>query len=328
MAARGLVYRYPDGRRALDGVDLEAARGEVLGLMGPNGSGKSTLLRVVAGALEPAAGRVRRFPEEGPGDGREPARRRRTAAVFETLPFVDALSGRENLLSLLELRGCRREAAAAEVDAWLERLGLDGRAGDPVGAYSHGMRRKLALAEALASPADLLLLDEPLDGLDAPGRRTLGRALRAAADRGRTAVLAAHDAPFLEEVCDRVLLLHRGRTLAEGPPRSLVERLGRSTVFEVETAGVPDAVLGEGPEGDGEPAGAGQGDARRAARLPEGVEFLGPGDGGLHFSAEDGPGRLPELCGYLLEEGIRMEALRIRGPDLADVYLSMTGEEG
>ena len=196
-------HAYGDGRPALRGVDLAVQGGEALGLMGPNGSGKSTLLGILAGTVEPEEGRVERFPSAA-GSGATADPPRRTAAVFDRSPFADSLSGMENVVRLLALRGLPVADARERGARWLDRFGLSGRTGDPVGTYSRGMRRKTDLALAFASSADLLLLDEPLEALDAGARSTLARCLEERVESGAAAVVTGHGAAFMERVCGRV----------------------------------------------------------------------------------------------------------------------------
>lgn len=300
LRARGLRFAWPDGTAALRGVDLEVGPGETIGLLGPNGSGKTTLLRVLATAARPSAGRLEPFPGEPPLP--LAAVRRRTAVVFDRPPFVEALSGRENAARLLALRGRPRAEARASAARWLAAFGLLAEADRPVSSYSLGMRRKLALAEAFAAGPSLLLLDEPLIGLDPGGRAELVRALGRHAGTGGAAVLALHDAVFARRACDRVLFLHEGSVAAAGAPNELIRGLGRETIFEVETGGAAPA----GP-------------------LPAGLQPVGRGDRELRAASSRGSAALPDLCAWLLEGGADVRAVRVREPGLEDVYLAVTG---
>lgn len=317
LRVAGLRHAYGDGRPALAGVDLSVARGEVVGLMGPNGSGKSTLLRILAGGLEPDAGRVERFPAEAGGsDGARPARSslRRTAAVSDRSPFADSLSGLENVVRLLELRGAAPAASRERASAWLGRFGLSGRARDPVGSYSRGMRRKADLALSFAAEPDLLLLDEPLEALDAEARSTLARGLEERARAGGAAVISGHAASYMEEVCGRVAFLRRGEVAALGRPQELMSAVEEGTTLEFELSGAGDGLA----PAEGRPAGP--------DLCPPGVSLVGRAGRTLRFSSRDGGAALPELCSRLLERGARVEGVRVRRPDLDDAYLALVGE--
>lgn len=300
VRARGVGFTWPDGTAALQAVDLEVRRGEVLGLLGPNGSGKTTLVRVLSTASRPDEGRVELFP--GAPDLSPRAIRRRTAVVFDRAAALEALPGRENLTRLLALRGRRAEAARASADRWLDAFGLGPARERPVGHYSLGMRRKLALAEAFAAEPCLLLLDEPLIGLDPPGRAALAAELRGRSGAGGAAVLALHDAAFARRACDRVLFLHEGRVAADGTPAGLIGRLGGETVFEVETASPPPT---------GEP--------------PDALRLLGRAARMLRVGSPSGSAALSALCAWLVEAGADVRAVRVREPGLDDVYLALTG---
>lgn len=300
-----LSHAYPDGRRALRAVDLAGRRGEVHGVMGPNGSGKSTLLRVLAGALEPASGSVQWFPEEADRVGPAGAR---TAAVFDRSPFAESLGARENVTCLLTLRGAARREAADRAAEWLGRFGLGERLDDPVGTYSHGMRRKTDLAAALATDADLLLLDEPLEGLDAAARSTLARSLAEHAGAGGAALVTGHEAGFMERACDRIAFLRAGELVGTGTPSELIRAVDAETTIEVELEADPGTRFDAG------------------AGWPEGVRPVGRVGDTIRFEDRSGGASLPELCRRLLERGADIAGVRVRRPDLDDAYLARAGE--
>lgn len=310
-------HSYSGDRPALRELDLVVPRGSVLGLMGPNGSGKSTLVRLLAGAVAPDEGRVERIPGR-PGDAGDPRGwLRSTASVFDRSPFAEDLGGGENAARLLSLRGLPREAARARAGEWMERFGLGERANDPVKTYSRGMRRKTDLATAFASEPELLLLDEPAEGLDAAARSELARGLARHASGGGAAVLTGHAARFVEEVCGRVVLLRGGRALARGSPEELIGAVDAPTTIEVELGGsaeLPPAaaeVAGDEPEG---------------GPWPPGVRLVGRAGGSLRFSARNGGRELPGLAAALLGRGAEITGVRVRRPDLADAYLALAGE--
>jgi ABC-2 type transport system ATP-binding protein len=230
LAIVGLVRRYGD-LVAVDHLDLQVRAGEILGFLGPNGAGKTTTLRVCAGLLRPDAGEV---TIAGRSLAREPLEARRRLGFVPDRPFLyDRLSGREFLdfvAALYELpAGLAGERAA---DA-LGRLGLDAAADDRVETYSLGMRQKLSVAAALLHDPPLLLLDEPLGGLDPGSARALKDLLRERARRGLGVLVSTHLLEVAERLCDRVVILHRGRTLAEGSPESLRAARGEATLEDV-----------------------------------------------------------------------------------------------
>ena len=226
IEARGVGRRFRVGlqRRptdALAGVDLTVPRGaSITGLVGPNGSGKSTLLRILAGADRATAGTVRVLGGD-PGEG---AVRRRLAFLPDSDPFPPELRAPAALGIVARLRGIGggRRAIAREVDALLERVGLAGARATPLGGYSRGMGRRFGLAQAFLGAPDLVLLDEPTAGLDAPGFPVLSDLLADARGRGAAVVLASHVATDLTDHCDQLALLTGGRLARAGTPDELL----------------------------------------------------------------------------------------------------------
>jgi len=303
VTAGALAYDYPDGSPALRDLSLDVREGERLALLGPNGSGKSTFLRLLGGDDVPGIRRDPRVDDAG----------RRWLAPDQPA-FRTWLSGRENAAVLLELHGARSGQARAAADAWLGRFGLDVDADRLAGTYSSGMRRRLALATAFATAAPLLLLDEPLAGLDPGGRAALADALADHRAAGGTAVLSAHDPDFAASQCDRVAFIVDGRCAVADTPARLLERVGARPRVEI----------------------------RFAAGLSPDPDTLGPAPEGVRPSTRDertvtlevrDPGRaLPETLAWILRGGVPVASVDIRKPGLADVFVALTGrrleEEG
>ena len=185
----------------------------VSGLLGPNGAGKSTLMKLVCGMLRPSLGRVLLC-------GRTPFNRPSVMARLGHCPEADAAyptaSAVEVLTYLLRLNGFSRTEAHLRANQTLDRVGLRDAKTRSVAGYSKGMRQRVKLAQALAHEPDVLVLDEPLNGLDPPGRRELGGLIRALGDEGRCVLVSSHILHEVEDLAPRVLLLHTGRVLAEG----------------------------------------------------------------------------------------------------------------
>jgi putative ABC transport system ATP-binding protein len=213
LLAADRVTASRGGRNVVDGVSLEVAAGEIVGVVGPSGSGKSTLLALLAG-LEPPDGGVVRFEGRdlaGLGEAdRRALRRDRLALVFQGYGLLALLTARENVE--LPHRVARRDPAAATAAAarWLGLLGLAERADHRTDELSGGEQQRVALARALASGADLLLVDEPTAELDEDNRARVAGLLRGAAARGAGVVVATHD-PDMVALCDRVVGLSDGR---------------------------------------------------------------------------------------------------------------------
>jgi ABC-2 type transport system ATP-binding protein len=208
LDVRDLTRSY-GALRALDGVSLCVAPGEVVGLLGANGAGKSTLIRTIAGLQPPDAGTVVvagidlwARPVEG---------KRRLGYAPEDPAFHEELSADEYLAFVSAVRGLDPAAARARWESLAAALGLAERRGEPLRQYSHGMRKKVALAAAVAHRPPVLLCDEALEGLDASAALAAKRELRALASAGTAVLFSSHVTETIERLCDRVVVLHRGR---------------------------------------------------------------------------------------------------------------------
>jgi ABC-2 type transport system ATP-binding protein len=204
--------------------------GEVLGLIGPNGAGKTTALRILCGLLEPSAGRA---TIGGHDTGKEPLLARRLLSfVPEGAPLYANLSPRQHLALVGRLHGLDEERIASEGARLLGALDLADRAEDPVGAFSRGMRQKTALACAILPRPKLLVLDEPLNGLDAPTTAVIKEVLRAWAARGGSVLYTSHLLDVAERLCDRIAILDRGGLVGVGTMDELRALAGRDGTLE------------------------------------------------------------------------------------------------
>lgn len=226
VEVRGLVKRYGD-LVAVAGVNLTVHAGDVFGYLGPNGAGKTTSLRMMLGLIRPTEGNVRLF-------GRDPqngvAALEGVAGFVEAPRFYPYLKGRDNLELCAALDG---GDAASRIDEVLDVVELSDRAKDKVGGYSHGMRQRLGIAAALLRRPKLLLLDEPATGLDPAGMRDMRLLVRRLADSGMTVLLSSHLLAEVEELCNRVAIVDRGRMAYEGTLEELRRTAG--TVYRLRT---------------------------------------------------------------------------------------------
>ena len=205
---------------AVDGLSLEVRRGEVFGLLGPNGSGKSTTIKMILGLLDPSGGAVKLF-------GRSPrsvAARRRLGYLPELSYLHPFLTAGETLAYYGGLCGLARKVAAERTRQLLEMVGLTEAAKRPVGGFSKGMARRVALAAALIGKPELLVLDEPTSGLDPVSTKEVKTLVKALAAGGMTVLMTSHLLADAEDVCDRVMILNHGKSVAEGR----VDELGTS----------------------------------------------------------------------------------------------------
>jgi ABC-2 type transport system ATP-binding protein len=229
----GIVKTY--GRTtALDGLSLSVGRGELVGLLGPNGAGKTTTIKLLLGLARPTAGSgtVLGAPL---GDLATRARIGYLPELFRYQPWLKAREVMHLHTELARLPVSRRSAA---VEEGLARVGLADRANDAVSGFSKGMQQRLGLGVALLGDPELILLDEPTSALDPIGRTDVRAIVRAARDRGATVILNSHLLSEVEQVCDRVVIVHRGRMVASGPIEDVVAAGGvRLRVTELTEAG-------------------------------------------------------------------------------------------
>jgi ABC-2 type transport system ATP-binding protein len=302
IAARGLTKRYGD-LAAVDHLDLSVEPGELFGFLGPNGAGKTTTIRMALGLILPTEGDVDLLGEPVRAD-RAPLAR--VGALVEEPGFWKYLSGRRNLEyfaragSGTDRSGTRRRLA--RIDEVLATVGLTEAADKRVKAYSQGMRQRLGLALALLGEPELLILDEPTNGLDPAGMREMRRLLRALADGGTTIFVSSHLLAEVEAMCDRVGVMAQGRLLAEGTPGSLrggadrirveVDDLRRARAAAQELGGVTVRELGPANEGPG-------------TLLATFADGAGPAD----------------LNAVLVRAGVRVNALVPEGDTLEDAFM-------
>jgi ABC-2 type transport system ATP-binding protein len=298
VEARGVTKWFGE-TTALDAVDMTVPPGVVHGLLGPNGAGKTTLLSALFGLVLPDEGTLRLFgrsrAEAGPAwlDG--------VAGFVETPRFYPYLNARQNLAVLAGLDG---GDAAELIGTALDRVGLAGAGRQKVRGYSLGMRQRLGLAAAMLRRPRLLVLDEPANGMDPAGIRDLRAALRRVASGGVTVILSSHDMAQVEQICDSVTILHRGKVACTGR-------------LDAMRADAPDPVWLLRTSDDGAALGA--------ARHATGVKASSRDDGGglvVHASQDS-------LDGYVLalgRDGIAVRGLELDITPLESLFFQLTGD--
>ena len=286
----GLTKRFGD-RLAVDGVDLRIPRGSAFGYLGPNGAGKTTLIRVLLGLTSATSGSTRLLGRPMPMEREEALAR--VGAIVEEPRFHPFLTGRENLRIVAAARG---RAAHARIAGALDRVGLAQRADDRVSSYSLGMRQRLGVARCLLADPELLILDEPMNGLDPAGMEEMRFMIRQLVDEGRTVVLSSHLLDEIEKTCDAVAIVDQGRVVVQG---SIDDLTGASDTVLIST-------------GD---------DLRAQALLPRhGVEAV---DGGLRVRLDDGA-TPASLNRRLVEAGIDVNRLEPERISLERRFLEIT----
>ena len=221
----GLTKRFGN-RTAVDQVDLDVPAGCAFGLLGVNGAGKTTLIRMLLGLTPASSGRMWLLGLPVPAARAQTLRR--VGAIVEEPRFHAHLSGRDNLRAAAAFRG---PAAAGRVDAVLDRVDLSDRAGERVGGYSLGMRQRLGIARCLLNDPQLLILDEPTNGLDPAGIRDTRALIRSFVAEGRTVVVSSHLLVEVEKTCDAAAIIDRGRIVAQGRIRELASGAGLEERF-------------------------------------------------------------------------------------------------
>jgi ABC-2 type transport system ATP-binding protein len=296
----GLGKRF-GARSALDGVDLAVPRGVAFGFLGANGAGKTTLIRLLLGLAEPTAGRMRVLGREVPRDRADALAR--VGAIIEEPRFHPHLTGRENL----HIHAAARERRAHEqVDGALARVGLAARADDRVKTYSLGMRQRLGVARCLLADPELLILDEPMNGLDPAGIQEFRRLIREMVAEGRTVLLSSHLLDEVEKTCDVAAIVDHGKVVAQGAIHELV-RGGPRAIDIVCHSPVQAATL--------------------LAAMP-GVTCATDHEGGLRVTlAPDAPVDreiVTVLLRRLLDHGVAVERVAPVAASLEDRFLTVT----
>ncbi|MDX5895317.1 ABC transporter ATP-binding protein [Rubrobacter radiotolerans] len=293
VKTENLSKGYGKGVVAVEGLDLTVQRGEVYGFLGPNGAGKTTTLRMLLGLIRPTSGSASVLGEEAGS----PPGLAKVGALVESPAFYPYLSGRDNLRVMARYAGAPR----SRVDEVLETVELSGRARARFKKYSLGMKQRLGVAAALLKDPELLILDEPTNGLDPKGMADMRDLIRELGRGERTVLLSSHLLGEVEQICDRVGVIRKGRLVAEG---TVAELRGEAGLL-VRAAPLEDA-------------------AKIAERLA-GVEGVEVSDGLLRLATD--PGRAAEINRKLVSAGLDVSELRPAEQSLEEVFLELTGEE-
>jgi ABC-2 type transport system ATP-binding protein len=294
LSTHALTKRFK-GVPAVDGLDLTVRRGDVFGFLGPNGAGKTTTIRMIMGLIYPTSGYAQILDHRMPDDRREALQH--VSGFVEIPAFYLNMSARRNLRLFASLDGAVDEERIDEV---LEAVGLKERAGSKVGDYSHGMKQRLGIAHALMRDPELIVLDEPTSGLDPQGMKDVRELVRGLGNRGTTVVLSSHLLHEVEQVCNRAVIINKGRVVIEGP------------VSELHPAHSAIKVLT---------------DDQTKARLVI-ADMFGPANVALdeeYLVVESSDGGVPEMARRLMAGGIGIEALiPAREQGLEDFFLGLT----
>jgi ABC-2 type transport system ATP-binding protein len=305
IEAYGLVKRY-GSKTALDGVDLDVARGSVCALLGPNGAGKTTAVRVLTTLTEPDAGTARVAGHDIATDAVEVRRSIGLAAQDATVDGL--LTGHENLTMIGELFHLGRKRAQARADELLVQFALTDSRDRLAKEYSGGMRRRLDLAATLVATPELLFLDEPTTGLDPRARNDLWDVLEGLVDEGTTILLTTQYLEEADRLADDIVVVDHGHIIARGDARSLKRQAGGDQLHVVC---------------------ARREDVSEVARIVERFASGRPSidDRAVTAPAEGGVAAIAQLAQALAEEDIELEDLGLRQPTLDDAFLTLTGQK-
>jgi len=284
-------------RLAVDRLNLEVDRAELFGFLGPNGAGKTTTIRMALGLIAPTGGSVEIL-------GREVRSHRsevlpRVGALVESPALYGYLSGRDNLRAVGDVLG---GVPKKRIDEVLEIVSLKGRERDRVRTYSMGMKQRLGLAIALLNDPELLILDEPANGLDPAGIVEMRDLLRELAAAGKTVFISSHVLSEVQQICTRVAIINHGRLVRVAPVAELIKAPGE---FEVKVDSPAEVAA--------------------ALRLQPWAREARAEDGVVVTAAPDGRGR--ELIRFLVQNGFEADSVSQRHRDLEDIFLSLTGDE-
>ena len=293
VETHSLTKRYGSGVLAVNSVDMSVRRGEVYGFLGPNGAGKTTTLRMLVGLIRPTSGTAT-VAGHTPGS---PAGLARIGALIESPGFYPYLSGRENLRVVADMASVNQK----RVDEVLDMVELTSRAGRKFGTYSTGMKQRLGVAGALLKDPDLLILDEPTNGLDPQGMAEMRKLIKDIGQGERTVLLSSHLLGEVEAICDRVGVISNGRLVTQST--------------------VQDLLGEEGVMVRAQPADA----AQEMLTRMFGPEAVSRQDGAIHLKTD--PGKSMEINRQLTSAGIGVSELRPFERSLEDVFFQLTGEK-
>jgi ABC-2 type transport system ATP-binding protein len=300
ISTTALTKRFRGGQIAVDRLDLDVPEGTVYGFLGPNGSGKTTTIRMVLGLITPTSGEVSLLGTAMPRGWQSTLPR--VGALIEGPACYPFLTGAENLARLDAADATTApRTRRARIDAALERVGLTAARDKRYRAYSLGMRQRLGIAAALLRPRDLLVLDEPTNGLDPQGTREVRTLVRELAHEGTTVFVSSHLLAEVEQICTHAAVLSRGRLVADGE----VERL-RAAVSSRLVVTTPDTDLG--------------------ATTLDRLGFADVVRLDHTVSAPVGPVEVERACAELVAAGVRVQGLVVERPSLEDAFVALTGE--
>ena len=291
---------------AVDDLSIHVRKGDIYGFLGPNGAGKTTTIRMLATLIRPTSGTASIMGNDVLGD---PNQVRRLIGIMPERPgFYDEMKGREVLRFYAEFYRIPKDKREKRIEELMGRVGMTRFIDARVKTYSHGMRKRIAIAQALLHEPKILILDEPSTGLDPKGVQEFRELIRSLSQDGYTIFLSSHVLPEIQQVCNRVGILRRGRLVAEDTIHNLRAKLVERNVqrITVKATGVTEAAI------------------VKVREIP-GVNAADAASWGLMVLTEPGSDLAAEVNGLLVKQGARVSSLNTLEPTLEDVFLDVTG---
>lgn len=296
VVLKNLSMTYPNGKKAVSGIDFSLKQGEIFGFLGPNGAGKTTTVKLLTGMLTPSEGECRVLglnPAETPEKVHD-----LSGVVTEHAQMYNNMTGKQNLVFYGSVFGITKAEAEKRAGSLLEQLDLEEAGDQKLSTYSTGMRQRLSLARALIHRPRILFLDEPTSGLDPESAQNVNQLIRKLAeDKKITIFLCTHQLRYAQEICTRYGLMDQGKLLATGTLGELRQRIDSGTILEI-----------------------------CAAHMPEGLGFQKAGEmlyeNRIHRDSE-----IPVLVRQIVTGGGDIYSVKVRKPSLEDIYFSLTARE-
>lgn len=296
VVLKNLSKTYPNGKKAVSGIDFSLKQGEVFGFLGPNGAGKTTTVKLLTGMLTPSEGECRVLglnPAETPEKVHD-----LSGVVTEHAQMYNNMTGKQNLVFYGSVFGITKAEAEKRAGSLLEQLDLEEAGDQKLSTYSTGMRQRLSLARALIHRPRILFLDEPTSGLDPESAQNVNQLIRKLAeDKKITIFLCTHQLRYAQEICTRYGLIDQGKLLATGTLGELRQRIDSGTILEI-----------------------------CAAHMPEGLGFQKAGEmlyeNRIHRDSE-----IPVFVRQIVTGGGDIYSVKVRKPSLEDIYFSLTARE-
>ena len=294
-----------DTIKAVDDITLEVQKGEIFGLLGPNGAGKTTAISMIAGLLKPDSGKIVVDSMDLESNLRNI--KKIIGVVPQDMAFYEELSAKENLLFWGKLQGVKGKILGARIDSYLKVTGLLGRERDLLKKYSGGMKRRINLIIGLIHQPKLLLLDEPTIGIDIQTRLNIYSLIKEASSQGTTILYTTHNLQEAEELCHRIAIMDHGKILAVGTLEELIQIVGEKDIIIVKGKFSMDQ-------------------GRDITALFKDATVLSLKEGKIMLSLEASK-KMPLLLEEFFKQGIGIDDVAIKQPNLESVFLKLTGRE-